>query len=157
MLSQKLADKLFHDAYPIGKTIKAGIDIYKVTGVFKEDFLNHFKADFFASNNSDHIREHIASVTNWVIDPNYYAYVKLKHGSNLQQVLKELTAYTQRHASADMKTSGDYMTNSLQPLLKIHLYSSQYQSYLESQQGNIKYLYILFTIAVFILLLGCIN
>jgi len=157
VISQAMAKKLFEKSYPIGKTIKAGDNTLIVTGVFKEDFLNHLKPAFFASYNSDQIRERIAKVTNWVIDPNYYLYIKLRHGSNLPHVLKELNAYTKRHATADMKVSGDYMTNSLQALKDIHLYSSGYTSSIEYKQGNIKYLYLLGSIALVILLLGCIN
>jgi putative ABC transport system permease protein len=157
VLSQSLAKKLFGQVYPVGKTLKAGNNIYTITGVFKEDFLNHIKADFFASNNSDKIRDQIEKTTNWTVNPNYYTYIKLKHGSNVQHVLKQLNAYTQRHALADMKAGNDYMTNSLQALKDIHLNSSGFQDYLAYKQGNIKYLYLLVSIALAILLLGCIN
>jgi len=56
VLSQSLSEKLFKGTYPVGKTLRVGAVIYTVTGVFKEDFLNHIHADFFASNNSDIIR-----------------------------------------------------------------------------------------------------
>jgi putative ABC transport system permease protein len=157
VLSESLAAKLFGRRYPIGKVLKAGSSTYTVTGVFKEDFLNHIKPDFFASNNSDKIREQIANTTNWVVNPNYYTYIKLRHGSNLQHVLKELNAYTQKYAAADMKASNDYVVNSLQALKDIHLYSYDYLDYLGYKQGNIKYLYLLGSIALVILLLGCIN
>jgi len=157
VISESLAKKLFGNVYPIGKTLKAGSNTLTITGVFREDFLNHLKPDFFASYNSDQIRESVAKVNNWVIDPNYYLYLKLKHGSNLQHVLKELNTYTQNHAAADMKASGVRMTNSLQALRDIHLYSSGYTSYIEGKQGNMKYLYLLAAIALIILLLGCIN
>ncbi|MDB5139743.1 MAG: hypothetical protein JWR12_1659 [Mucilaginibacter sp.] len=157
VLSQSLAKKLFGQVYPVGKTLKAGGTIYTITGVFKEDFLNHIKADFFASNNSDKIREVMANTTNWVVNDNYYTYIKLKHGSNLQHVLKELNAYTLRHALADMKAGNDYMTNSLQSLKDIHLHSAEFQDYLAYKQGNINYLYLLASIALVILVLGCIN
>ncbi len=157
VLSQSLAKKLFKDLDPVGKTLKVGSSVYTITGVFKEDFLNHIKADFFASNNSDKIREQIAAITNWVVAPNYYTYIKLKHGSNLQHVLNELNAYTQRHALADMKAGNDYVTTSLQALKDIHLHSTEFNDYLAYKQGSIKYLYLLGSIALVILLLGCIN
>jgi putative ABC transport system permease protein len=157
VLSQSLSAKLFGNSSPIGKTVKAGSNTYTITGVFKEDFLNHLQADFFASNNSDNIREQIAGATSWVMNANYYTYIKLKHGSNIPHVIKELNTYLQRHAGAQMKTYNDYMSNSLQPLNDIHLRSAEYQSYIEYKQGNIKYLYLLGSIALVILLLGCIN
>jgi putative ABC transport system permease protein len=157
VLSQSLSKKLFGKAYPIGKTLKAGSTIYTVTGVFKEDFLNHIQADFFASNNSDHIREQMTNNTSWVVNDNFYTYIRLKHNSNVQHVIAELNAYLQRHAGAEMKTHGDHITNSLQALKDIHLNSSAFQDYLAYKQGNMKYLYMLVSIALIVLLLGCIN
>lgn len=157
VLSASLAKKIFGNSYPVGKTLKAGGNIYTVSGVFKEDFLNHIKPDFFASNNSTNFREQLAASDNWVVNDNYYTYVKLKHGSNVQHVIAELNAYLQRHAGTQMKTYNDHITNSLQPLLDIHLYSPDFQDYLAWKQGNIKYLYLLAAIALIILLLGCIN
>ncbi|WP_179416010.1 ABC transporter permease [Mucilaginibacter sp. E4BP6] len=157
VLSEPLAQKLFGNGLAVGRTIKTDNNIYTVTGVFKKDFLNHINADFFASNNSNGVREKIAAVHNWVVDPNYYCYVSLKPGSNKQHVINELKAYIQNHAAADMKATNDKVSSSLQLLTDIHLHSSQYQSYMEVKQGNLKYLYLLGSIALTILLLGCIN
>jgi putative ABC transport system permease protein len=157
VLSASLAQKLFANVYPVGKTLKVAGSLYTITGVFKEDFLNHIRPDFFASNNSAPFRDQIAAANNWVVNDNYYTYVKLKHGSNAQHVVKELNAYLVRHAGAQMATYNDHITNSLQPLLDVHLYSTDFQDYLAYKQGNIKYLYLLACIALIILLLGCIN
>ena len=157
VLSQTLAKKLYGDAYPIGKTVKAGTVIYTVTGVFKEDFLNHIQADFFASNNSDVAREHIANNNSWVVNDNFYTYVKLKPNSNVQHVIKELNDYLQRHAASEMKEHSDHITNSLQALKDIHLHSSDYMDYLAYKQGNIKYIFLLASVAFLILLLASIN
>jgi len=157
VLSASLAKRLFGTGYPVGKTIKTNGNTYTVSGVFREDFLNHIQADFFASNNSDHIREKINNATNWVVDDNYYTYIKLKHGANLPHVLAEITAYTQRHAGQQMKTYNDYLTTSLQALTDIHLHSQGYVDYMAYKQGDIKYLQVLAIIASFVLLLGCIN
>ncbi len=157
VIAEPLAQKLFGNSNAVGRTIKTDNNIYTVTGVFKKDFLNHINADFFASNNSNGVREKIASVHNWIVDPNYYCYVSLKPGSNKQHVINELKAYMQSHAAADMKSTNDKVSSSLQALTDIHLHSSQYQSYMEVKQGNLKYLYLLGSIALTILLLGCIN
>lgn len=157
VLSETLAKKLFGNEYPIGKSLKTAGNVYTVTGVFREDILNHIQPDFLASNNSDHVRDKIANATNWVVDDNYYTYIKLKPNYNLQHVLSEITAYTNRHAGAQMKAYNDYLTTSLQALKDVHLHSQAFQDYLAYKQGDIKYLYLLGTIALFILALGCIN
>jgi putative ABC transport system permease protein len=157
VLSQSLAEKLFKNAYVVGKPLHVGGTTYTISGVFKEDFLNHIKADFFASNNSDNVRDRLVTNTNWVVNANFYTYIKLRHGSDVQHVTKALNAYLQRHAGADMKAYNDQMTNSLQALKDIHLSTLEFQDYLAYKQVNIKYLYMLGTIAFVILLLGCIN
>ncbi|MDO3642410.1 ABC transporter permease [Mucilaginibacter sp. L3T2-6] len=157
VLSQSLAAKLFKGESPIGKTVKAGPAIYTITGVFKEDFLNHIKADFFASNNSDYIRDLMARNNSWVVNDNFYTYIKAKHGTDPRILTIKLNAYLKRHAAAEMKEHNDVITNGLQPLNDIHLHSGEYQDYLAYKQGNIKYLYLLGCIALIILVLGCIN
>ena len=157
VISASLARKVFGPVNPVGKVLKTGGNSYTISGVFKEDMLNHIQADFFASNRSGHFSQSIDGASNWVVNPNYYAYVKLRPGSSVEHVNEELKAYTLRHAVADMKATGDKMTNSLQALTDIHLHSTQYQDYLAWKQGNIQYLYLLGAIALVILLLGCIN
>jgi putative ABC transport system permease protein len=157
VLSQSLSEKLFKGTYPIGKALKVGTVIYTITGVFKEDFLNHIHADFFASNNSDIIRQQMANNNSWVVNDNFYTYVRLKHGADVPHVIRELNAYLQRHAGDELKSHSDHITNSLQALKDIHLNSSEYQDYLAYKQGNIKYLYVLASIAFVILLLASIN
>lgn len=157
VLSQTLATKLFRDASPIGKTVKAGPAIYTITGVFKEDFLNHIHADFFASNNSDYIRTIMANNNSWVVNDNFYTYIKVKHGTDPKALTIKLNAYLRRHAGDEMKEHNDVITNGLQPLNDIHLNSEEYQDYLAYKQGNIKYMYLLSCIALIILALGCIN
>ena len=157
VISQSLAKKLFGGAYPIGKPLKINSNRYTISGVFKEDFLNHLQADFFALNDAKSVQERSIKAINWAVDPNYYTYIKLKHGSNAGQVIKELNAYTQRHAGAAMRAANDNVTISLQPLSSIHLHSVIYQDYLQYKQGNIQYLYLLGCIALVILALGCVN
>ncbi len=99
----------------------------------------------------------MANNTSWVVNDNFYTYVRLKHGSNIQHVIDELNSYLQRHAGAELKAHSDHITNSLQALRDIHLNSSEFVDYLAYKQGNIKYLYLLSSIALVILLLACIN
>ena len=74
--------------------------------------------------------------TSWVVNDNYYTYVKLKHGSNVEHVIQKLNAYLQRHAGAELKSHSDHITNSLQALKDIHLNSSEFVDYLAYQAGQ---------------------
>lgn len=157
VLSQALSNRLFGSAYPIGKSVKTHGSLYTVTGVLKDDMLNHIQPDFFASNNSTGIRELMANNNSWVVNDNFYTYVRLKPNSDIPHVVKELNAYLQRHAGAELKAHNDHITNGLQALKDIHLNSVGFQDYLDYKQGRIKYMYLLSSIAMVILLLACIN
>jgi putative ABC transport system permease protein len=157
VLSEGVSQNLFRAVYPIGRRVRVGDMTYTVSGVFRQDMPNHIDAGFFASNNTEGIREEMARTLDWVADPNYYTYLRLKPGSDLRKVDQELQAYTMRHASADMKRRGESMTNSLQALTDIHLHSAGYYDYLSDKQGNLDYMYLLASIAGAVLLLACIN
>ncbi|HEV2481925.1 MAG TPA: ABC transporter permease [Puia sp.] len=86
VLSAEVAQRLFHGVYPIGKRVRAGNTEYTVTGVFRQDGPDHLAAGFFASNNSTGIREALTKITNWVSDPNYYTYLRLRPGADVRQV-----------------------------------------------------------------------
>ncbi|MES2278759.1 MAG: FtsX-like permease family protein [Bacteroidota bacterium] len=161
VLSQKLAEKLFGNSYPIGQTVKlddpSGSQVYTVSGVLKNDFLNHLNPNYILPNTGDKAAHYLAAFTNWMINPNFYTYIKVKPGTDIPQLVGKLNSYLQRHAAADMKATGEKCVNSVQALKDIHLHSSQYQGSIEVRQGNLKYLYLLGTIALIILLLGSIN
>jgi putative ABC transport system permease protein len=157
VLSEAVSQYLFHKVYPIGRRVRVGDITYTVNGVFRQDIPNHIDAGFFATDNTEGIREEMARTLDWVADPNYYTYLRLKPGSDPRNVDKELQAYTLRHASADMKRRGEFMTNSLQALTDIHLHSAGYYDYLSDKQGNLDYMYLLASIAGAVLLLACIN
>ncbi len=55
----------------------------------------------------------------------------------------------------EFKKSGNRLEYSLIPLTKIHLYSNR--SFELSAGGNIQYIYIFSAVAIFILLIACIN
>ncbi len=157
VLSEGVSQSLFHQRYPIGRRVRVGDIIYTVSGVFRQDMPNHIDAGFFATNNTAGIREEMARTLDWVADPNYYTYLRLKPGSNPVRVNEELQAYTLRHASTDMRRRGEFMTNSLQALTDIHLHSDGYYDYFSDKQGNLDYMYLLASIAGAVLLLACIN
>src|SRR5581483_11535014 len=81
----------------------------------------------------------------------------LKHDADIPHVIDELNAYLQRHAGDELKSHSDHITNSLQALKDIHLNSTGFVDYLAYKQGNIKYMYVLVSIALVILLLAGIN
>ncbi len=163
VLTEATAKKYFGNIDPVGKIMNFEDNTpYRVAAIIKEYPRNaHFQFDILASMSS---RED-ARNTVWLSN-NYQTYVKLKPGSNGGQFEKKMPALIKKYIGpqflAAVGTSFDNFLKSnnnynyyLQSLLSIHLYSN-----IDAEIGSnsdITYVYALLIIAVFILLIACIN
>ncbi len=157
VLSEKLAHKLFGNEPALDKTISisqggAPAD-YKVTGVFVEKGKSHFKANFFTSMTSTGWGEYIRGdgAKQWAGNNFIPSYLKLVPNHDLAAVEKKMNEVLLKHGAEAMKALGLHKTLSLEPVKDIYLKSDVGQS------PRITYLYVVASIAVFILLIACIN
>jgi len=155
VLSEKLAHKLFGEEPALDKiiTISQGgnEDDYKVTGVFKEKYNSHIKANFFTSITSARTIENIFNEKEWGGQNFVPSYLKLVPGHHKAAVEKKMNEVLLRHGGEAMKAEGIHKTLSLEPVKDIYLKSDVGQS------PRISYLYVVGSIAIFILLIACIN
>ena len=160
VLSETIADKLFGSEDPVGKPVTIGLPFgdftYTVTGVFKNaDLKSHIPANFYMSMRNGDIGNWVNSNDNWTMNNIFHTYVKLKPGADPVAFEKGLTPLLYRHAGAEMKAAGLSKNLFIQPLPDIYLHSHIGNEI--APNGNIRYLYILGTIAGFILFIACIN
>jgi putative ABC transport system permease protein len=160
VISESIAGKLFGNEDPIGKPVTIGLPFgdftYTVTGVFvNEGLKSHIPANFFLSMRNGDIGTWVGTNDNWTTNNIFHTYVKLKAGTNSNLFDKSLTPFFYRHAGAEMKAGGWSKTLFIQPLKDIYLHSQIGNEI--APNGNIKYLYILGSIAAFILFIACIN
>ena len=155
VLSEKLAHKLFGEETALDKmiTISQGgkQDEYRVTGIFKEKYNSHIKANFFTSINSSGSIQNVLNENEWAGQNFVPSYLKLVPGHNKAAVEKKMNDVLLRHGSAAMNAEGIHKTLSLEPVKDIYLKSDV------GQKPRISYLYIVGAIALFILLIACIN
>lgn len=155
VLSEKLARKLFGEEPALDKiiTISQGgkLDEYKVTGVFKERYNSHIKANFFTSITSSGVISTILNENEWAGQNFVPSYLKLVPGHNKAAVEKKMNDVLFRHGAEAMKAENIYKTLSLEPVRDIYLKSDV------GQRPRISYLYVVGSIALFILLIACIN
>ena len=163
VISKAIAKKYFGDAEPVGKSLQIGIQntLYKVTGVFdKVPDNSHFHFDAFLSLSSFHITNGTWS------NLGFYTYLLLNKNTDpkkLQAKFPQLVAkYVVPEVQHDMgvslaeaQKSVNTFVFSLQPLTDIHLYSNT--KYELEPNGDVQYVYIFSALAIFILLLACIN
>ena len=166
VISESTARKYFGQANAVGKTLQVNEDnkelLYKVTAVIKDIPANaHFHFDFlFSMKNTDYEWGQYTS-------HNFHTYLVLKEGTDYHKFEKHFDEYKDKYvlpavkqivqinSMDEFKKSGNMLEYKLTPLLKLHLYSTQV--YELSPNGNIQYVYIFSIIAVFILVIACIN
>ncbi len=165
IITETAAMKYFGTADAVGRIVETtdkGKTLYKVTAVIRDMPENgHFHFDFlFSMKNVDY---------GWgvFLSHNFYTYLLLKPGVDPKSfdrifdqymdkyVLPQARQFIQVKSMDEFKKAGNKLEYNLQPLTKIHLYSSG-QHELEPG-GNIQYVYIFSAVAIFILLIACIN
>jgi len=149
VISEDTAQKYFGETDPMGKTIIAdnGFLVLTVTGVMENTPANtHLQADFIISLSTAYQDD--LKYWSWI---NFYTYILLSEGQSPEATESKLPDFVNRHIG-EREGRFDLF---LQPVTDIHLHSN-----LEHEPGansDITYVYILTAIAVFILVVACIN
>jgi len=163
VLSESMAKKYFPGVDPLGKTLLTGNTTqYKITGVIKDmPPQSHFHFNFIKAMSE----EPDSRRTEWLSN-NYITYLLVREGTSQssidgyldESVRKYLAPQLQAvvHASLeDLAKNGGYFKYRTMPVEKIHLYSNL--TYEFETNGSAQYVYIFIVIAVFILLIACVN
>lgn len=161
VLNESTARKYFGNEDPVGQTITLGtLGLYRVTGVFKDIPSNtHFHYNIIGSLRSLKLRD------TW-LSSGIMTYIVLRPNFAISQLEARIPEMVRKHISSEMKQllgvslsdfqqKGNSFRFGFQPITDIHLHS-----HLEEEaepNGDLKYVYIFSVIAVFILLLACIN
>jgi putative ABC transport system permease protein len=165
VITQSTAKKYFGRDNAIGKTIILTNDNnqpYKVTGVMKDMPANaHFHFDLFGSMTGFAN----AKSDTW-LGGNYHTYVLLKPGTDLKRIEARFPAMVKKYMGPQIQqqlglsleqfiTKGNSFGFVLQPLTDIHLHSNTSTEF--EPGGNKMYVYIFAGVALFMLLVACIN
>ena len=175
VLTTSQAKSYFGNIDPINQTIEIqnqGVNarngyvdlsgLYTVTGIMEEIPANaHFHFDILTSmaGNPD------GKSDSW-LNGNYHTYLQLAQGTNVEQLEAKLKTIPEKYMSAQIQSGmgmnfkeflkkGNSVGFKLLSITAIHLYS-HYKYELE-QPGDIKTVYIFSAIALFMLLIACIN
>ncbi|MFT7197123.1 MAG: putative ABC transport system permease protein [Marinoscillum sp.] len=166
VITRAQASKYFGEEDPLGKVLdfEEWNEHLTVTGVIEEVPQNsHFHFDFFASMEGlPHAKE-----PRW-LESNYHTYLLLDKGYDYKELEPKLPAIVEKYMGPQLMESmgmslksfnekGNHIGLFLQPLTDIHLFSD-FSSYSELEPGgDIKSIYIFGAIALFMLLVACIN
>lgn len=155
VLSKSTARKYFGEEDPIGKTIKIFDEGYsvEVTGVMEDIPLNsQIRAQIvlsivtFSKNLYEGVDEQWGN-----FGPS--TYVLLASNADPEQLEAKFPAFMEEKAGTQMKESQMYVSLLMEPFEEVYLHSSRGGSI----DGSINNVYIFGMVAVFILLIACIN
>ena len=162
VVTESTARKYFTGLDIVGKTLLVSGNNYKITGVIKDmPRQSHFNFDLFLPvSELENSRN-----TSWV-NYNFQTYLVLKPGTDAKNFEKLLNKTLSEYLAPQLKTelnvssddfakAGNYIKCSIMPLTDIHLHSNLANEL--GTNGSIQYVYIFSAIAVFILLIACIN
>ena len=164
VITRETASKYFGDEDPMGKilTFKNYNATKRVTGVIKKIPANsHFHFDYFSS-----MADAADAKSNSFLNGSFYTYLVLPVGYDYKKLQAKLPQVVEKYMSPqlmqamgmniqDFRKKGNDLGLYLQPLTDIHLHSD-FTVNLEPG-GDIRYVYIFGAIALFMLLIACIN
>jgi len=165
VITASAAKKYFGSTDAVGKTIETNVHnstLYKVTAVIKDiPRTSHFNFDFiFSMDNVNYPWGNYLSM-------NHQTYIVLKKGTdhkafekNFAQVIDKYVIpqakeFMNISSTEEFEKAGNKLEFSLMPLADIHLYSDRTPEL--GVNGNIQYVYIFSVVALFVLLIACIN
>jgi putative ABC transport system permease protein len=165
VISETAARKYFGTTDAVDKMLEVGVNnktLYKVTAVIKDIPANsHFSFDFIFS--MDNVDYRFGSY----LSHNFYTYLLLREGVDykafernfdeyiVRYILPQAKQFMQINSMDDFKKAGNKLEYSLMPLTDIHLKSDRYPEL--GVNGSIQYVYIFSAVALFLLLIACIN
>ncbi|SMD38895.1 putative ABC transport system permease protein [Reichenbachiella faecimaris] len=164
VMDQTTARKMFGQDNPVGKTLVLdNTTDYEVTGVYEDLPKNsHFRQNIILSVASFPRR---AKSTNWV-NTSFNTYIKFQDGIDSKQLEENFPELIEKYIGpliqkffgqslAEFKEAGNNVGFSLFPMEMIHLHSDKDGEL--APNSDISYIYIFSAVAIFILLLACIN
>lgn len=162
-ISESIAQKYFGDTNAIGKTLLLNDSSdYEVTAVYEDmTGASHFHFDFIRSMATTDEADNGVWVSH-----NFRTYILLKEGTdpkvfeqNFESVIKTYVEPQIRQFMGvgleGFREAGNSIEYDLQPLTDIHLHSNLAGEF--EPNGSITYVYIFSGLAVFVLILACIN
>lgn len=162
ILTESMTQKLFGNDNPISKIVKfvypTGSEVDKiVTGVVADPPENsHFSFQYIVNDKTTPYYEY--NFNEWS-NTNVYSFISLTEGVSGNDFSEKLSGFADKYIGAS-----DYYQNNpdalpshqLQPLEDIHLHS-KYLNFNPYSVGDIKLVYMFSAVALFILLIACVN
>jgi putative ABC transport system permease protein len=162
VITESISKKYFNRTNVVGETLKFNDTWYKVAGVIQDiPAQSHFNFDFFISMSS----YPDSRSTEW-LRSDYNTYVLFKDAADHKKLEKALPVFLNKYSGeqmqaqlklsmAEFEKGGSFFRLNLTPLTDIHLKSNRTGEL--GPNSTVEYVYIFSAIALFILIIACVN
>lgn len=162
VITESTAKKYFGKTAVAGQYMETGDRNLQIAGVIRDiPTTSHFNFDFFISLET--LEE---SRRNHWLGNNFNTYLLLEEGADPETVRAGLRGIVTRHVAPQLKSllnssledlekRGDHIRYNIHPLTSIHLHSHRMGEL--GANNNVQYVYIFSVVALFILLIACVN
>jgi len=163
VVSRSAAIKYFNKINVIGQKLDLpNYGILTITGVIEDmPRQSHFYADFIMS-----MASYKDSDSNHWLENNYNTYVLVRKGADYKKLERSFPQLLRKYSGQEMQSAvgmsiddfekkGSYFKMNLMPLTDIHLHSNRVGEL--GANGTTQYIYIFSAIALFILIIACVN
>jgi putative ABC transport system permease protein len=161
VISEQMAKRIFGEKPALHKVLRIGIPLngahdFVVNGVFRPDpGPSHIDANYFISIYGGDLEERMKKDgTNMVFDNLYTTYLLLKPGTDAKKLEAKFPPFVEKYAGNGLREGGLWRRQFLLPVSDIHLHADMMEP---TPLGSVSYLYILGSVAAFVLLIACIN
>ncbi len=152
VVSRSFAKRYFGEDAAVGQTILVDDVSHKISLVFEDLKDNsHLKYQALIANAGNQVRDNNSL---WSLGDGF-TYVMLSKGGESLGYHRIFEDFFEKHMAAITRASGGYYVKLfLEPLADIHLYSTAES---DLPRGQFSYIYAFATVAIFMLLVACIN
>ena len=163
VLSDEIAKKFFGNQPALNKVIHINSNTngeydFKVTGVYRPSAKpTQIDARFFLSIPGGDMEQFIRQQTDMVSNNMFNTFLLLKPGSDAKKLEAKFPAFVDKYLGTGLKAAGFYKKQFLVAVKDLHLYTGMSNDMSSTGTVSKTYLYILGSIALFTLLIACIN
>jgi putative ABC transport system permease protein len=157
VLTEDMAKKIYGISSVVGRTLKTDRDSmpYTITGILQNFPSNsHISFNLIFSESSITSQRYQDFInTDWASN-TYPTYLELDKNADVVKATQKLN---QLVAANRTDNNGGKSTLSLQPIKSIHFHSAGIDGTPAERKGNLTYIYVFSIVALFVLLIACIN
>jgi len=155
LLTEDMAKKVYGVSSVVGRTFRAESDslLYTVTGILENFPANsHISFNILFTEAGSADKEYLDFIASDWTSNTYLTYLLLDKKANVEKATQKLNQLVAANRTGE---NAKKTVLSLQPLTSIHFYSADIDG--SPRKGNLSYIYVFSIIAIFVLLIACIN